>query len=143
MKTEVKNDLQRAEELMRTYAQALANLRAAQASIAPQVEACKQYMKEAETELLEIGEENRELFENGNLHLENGYLHIASNTVVETTRKFNWLDFLAEKPDLVKIDFERARIKKAWLDIDQHNDLIGLGVQVTTEEQMQVIANKI
>jgi hypothetical protein len=143
-KTTTKKDLQRAEELMRVYAQSEANKKALEATIANELKAYTDNMKEAKQELIEIGERNRDQFDaDDNLQLEQGYLHVAKNSVVQTMKKFNMAEFLEQKSDFVKIDFEKARIKKAWNDIDQHNELIELGVQVTTEEEMQVIANKV
>jgi hypothetical protein len=138
-----KKDLKRAEELMRIYAQCEANLKSLQATIANEIKAYRENMAEAQTELLAIGERNKEQFnEEANLVFEDGYLHIAAKAVVETTKKFSWADFMEQKSALVKIDFETAKVKKAWLDADQHNELIELGVQVNTNHEMQVITNK-
>lgn len=137
-----KQDMARANELMRTYAQSLENKKALEAGIANEMNAYKENMQKAEKELLEIGERNRNLFEDDNLRFDDGYLHVANNSVVETTKKFSMTDFLEQKGDLVKISFETAKIKKAWLDTDHHNELIALGVQVNTEKVLEVKVNK-
>lgn len=142
MTTTQKKDMARANEVMRVYAQSLANKKALEATIANELKAYNDNLKEAEKELLEIGERNRELFEDDNLKFDDGYLHVANNSVVETTKKFNWPEFLEQKGDLVKINFETAKLKKAWLDTDQHNELIGLGVQLNTEKVLEVKVNK-
>jgi hypothetical protein len=133
-----KQDLKRAEELMKVYAQSKANMARLAATIANEVAAYKKNIDESEKELIEIGDRNRHLFVDSNLKLEDGYLHIANNSVIETTNKFNWTEFLEQKGNLVKIEFEKDKVKKAWLDIDQHNELISFGVQVNTEKVIEV-----
>jgi len=140
--TTEKKDLKRADELMTIYAQSKANLDALNASIANEVKAYKQNMKDAESELVKIAEDYLHLFEDDNLLLTDGYVHIASKSVVDTTKKFKWSDFLEQKGDLAKVTFELAKVKKAWLDTDQHNELIELGVQLDTVRDIEVIVHK-
>jgi hypothetical protein len=138
----VQKDLQRAEELMTLYAETKRKHVALTDTIKDELHHYAETMEQAETELLEIGERNKALFDNDNLHLQDGYLHIAHNSVIETTQKFNWPDFLEQKGDLVKLDFEKAKMKKEWNNTDKHNELIALGVQVNTVATMQVKLGK-
>jgi hypothetical protein len=137
-----KKDVARANELMRHYANAQQSKKDFDERHANELAAYKKTMDDSEKELLEIAERNKDLFEDDNWLLENGYVHEATNSVVETTKKFNWPDFLEQKGDLVKINFETAKVKKAWLDTAQHNELIALGVQVNTTKKLEVKVNK-
>lgn len=139
-KPAVRKDLTRAEELMRTYAQAQANKQALNATIKNELDAYSKTMKEAEAELLQIGERNRAEFDaDKNLVFDDGYLHIADSTVVVTTRKFDMAEFHAAHPELIDINLKKGPIKKAFLDKDQRKELMGFGVQTDNEEIMEVI----
>ena len=140
--TATQKDLKRAEALMTTYAQCLENKRALQASIANEMKAYDENMKAAEAELLEIGARNRAAFdEKGNLCFERGYLHIATNTVVEKTRKFDLTAFALQLPDLIDVKLKLAPIKKMWLDKSGQKELRQLGVQIDTQEEIQVVTD--
>lgn len=140
--TATQKDLKRAEELMTIYAQCFENKRALQASIANEMKAYDENMKAAEAELLEIGARNRAAFdEKGNLCFERGYLHIATNTVVEKTRKFDLTAFALQLPDLIDVKLKLAPIKKMWLDKSGQKELRQLGVQIDTQEEIQVVTD--
>ena len=142
-KPAVRKDLTRAEELMRTYAQSDANKKALMATIKNELDAYNDRMKAAEEELLQIGERNRDQFDtDGNLVFEDGYLHIVTTTDVVTTRKFDLATFHQSHPELLKVEFKKGEIKKAFLDKDQRKELMSFGVQTDNKEVMQVIANK-
>lgn len=136
-------DIQKAEALMKEYAQLSANRKALQERIKNEMDSYNKGMKACEEELLEIGARNRSRFdETGNLVLEHGYIHAASNTVVVTSRKFDIHALATEFPEMVDMGkaLKLAPIKKAFLDKDLRKALKALGVSTTTEENLQVIA---
>lgn len=137
-----KAEHKKANELMCTFAQCKQNKADLMATIKNAMDAYDKNMKEAEEQLLKIGEENKADFIDGNLQFEDGYLHIANNTVVVMGRKFNLADFMEQKADLVKWELKKGEIKKAFLDKDHRKELIALGVQMDSEETMQVLLNK-
>jgi hypothetical protein len=134
-----KADLKRAAVLMQQYVQAVDNKARLESTIANEQAAYIRNIKEAYTELLEIGERNKNAFDkDGNLYFDKGYLHIAKQSVIVPKRKFNWLSFLQVKPDFAKIDFAVDRIKKAFLNKDERNELQELGITVSTQKVVQV-----
>lgn len=138
-----KSTKDKANALMREYVQSLENKRNLQATIANELAAYDKNMKEAEAALIELGERYKPNFDaDGNLHLEDGYLHIANNTIVETTKKFNLLEFSVAFSDLIDIKLKTAPVKKLWLNKEGNKDLKQYGVRVDTVEVMQVLPNK-
>jgi hypothetical protein len=138
-KTESQKDMARAEEVMRTYAQSLANKNALQATIKNELDSYIKNLKEAEAELLELGVILRDHFNvDGNLVLDHGYLHVANSTVVTMGKKFDLAAFAAEHPEMVDVKLKVAPIKKAFLDSDQRKELKAFAVDVTTEETIQI-----
>lgn len=137
------NDLKRAEQLMREYAQSAENKKALMESIKNELDSYNKNMKEAEAELLEIGARNRHKFDDkGNLVFADGYLHVVNNTVVVTTRNFDLASFIDDCPDLVDTKLKTAAIKKAFLNEDSRKELARMGVKLDTEESLQVIIAK-
>jgi hypothetical protein len=138
------NDLKRAEQLMREYAQLADNKAALMAQIKNELDAYSKNMKEAEAELLEIGARNRHKFDDkGNLVFADGYLHVVNSTVVVTARKFDLAEFHEVFPDLVDVKLKTGAIKKLFLNEDSRKELSGFGVKLDTEESLQVIIAKI
>jgi hypothetical protein len=145
--TKIKNttantDLKRAEELMQLYAQITVNKKNLQDTIAEEMKAYNDGLKNYGKELLEIAERNPQAFNtDGNLMLEHGYIHTVSNTVVVTTKKFDAMKFQAECPDMIDLQkaLKIAPIKKAFLDKDFRKTLKSLGVDVNTDQSLEVI----
>jgi len=134
----------RAEEAMRVYVQSAANKKKLMDSIANEMKAYEENMKNAQTELVAIGEANKGAFDSkGNLDLGAGYLHLASETVIVEKRKFDMLEFAKSFPDFVKITKLVAPIKKAFLDRDQRKDVAAFGIDVDTVESVEVKIYKV
>jgi hypothetical protein len=139
-------DLKAAEEAMKTYAQITANKKQLQDSIAEEMKSYNEGLKKYEAQLLDIAQRNRDKFNaDGNFVLEHGYVHVQNNTVVVMTKKFDAMKFQEEQPDMIDLSkaLKIAPIKKAFLDKDQRKELKALGVDVTTEESLQVIPSKL
>jgi hypothetical protein len=135
--------LTKANDLMRTYREAVEQKQALQATIADKLKNLSDVTKDAEENLILIGQRHRFAFdEKGNFHLEDGYLHIAQTTVIETTKKFNPTEFMAAFPELIDIKLKTALVKKEWLNKEGNKELKDMGVRVDTTDMMQVIANK-
>jgi hypothetical protein len=115
-------------------------MKALMETIKNEVDAYKKNKEESETALLEIGNRLKPLFTKGNLKFEDvdAYLHEGKKTVINTTNKFSWHDMLDQKGDFVKIEFKTKEVKEAWLNVEAHNELIGLGVNVDTENAIEV-----
>lgn len=140
--TTTHTDLKRAEELMQLFAQITVNKKNLQDTIAEEMKAYNEGLKKTGSELLEIAARNPSAFNTeGNLVLEHGYVHTVSNTVVITTKKFDAMKFQAECPDMIDLQkaLKVAPIKKAFLDKDFRKTLKGLGVDVNTEQSMEII----
>ncbi len=143
-KTTAKKDLKRAEELMRTMFQVAQNKKELTDRIKNELDAYNTQYKEAEKELIEIGERNKDEFdEKGNLVFDDGYLHITNSTVVVQGRNFDITTFNEAHPELMDIKLKTGEIKKAFLDKEFRKELIKLGVQVDNEQGMEVKLNKI
>lgn len=140
------NTLKAAEEAMEIYAQITANKKQLQDSIAEEMKSYNEGLKKYEAQLLDIAQRNRDKFNaDGNFVLEHGYVHVQNNTVVVMTKKFDAMKFQEEQPDMIDLSkaLKIAPIKKAFLDKDQRKELKALGVDVTTEESLQVIPSKL
>lgn len=141
-KTTASTDLKKAEELMQLIAQITVNKKQLQDIIANELKAYSEGLKKYEAELLEIAERNKQAFnEDGNLVLEHGYVHTVNNTVVITGKKFDAMLFQEEYPDMIDLTkaLKLAPIKKAFLDKDTRKSLKTLGVEVTTEQALQIV----
>jgi hypothetical protein len=136
-------DLSRGEQLMKMLHATLTEKKVLSDSIKSAMERCTAKAKEAEMELLEIGERNKGIFTDGNLTFTDGYLHIANSAVVVTGKKFDINVFHGEHPEMVEIKMKTGEIKKAFQDKALRKELISLGVQIDNEQSLQVIANKI
>lgn len=140
--TTANTDLKRAEELMQLFAQITVNKKNLQDTIAEELKAYNEGLKKCGAELIEIAERNPQAFDTeGNLKLEHGYIHTVSNTVVVTTKRFDAMKFEAECPDMIDLQkaLKVAPIKKAFLDKDFRKTLKSLGVDVNTEQSLEVI----
>jgi len=136
----------RAEQVMRVFAQVTENKQKLQATIANEMKAYNENLKEAEKELLEIGATHRGLFDSdGNLDLGDGYLHIANNTVILMKPKFDAKEFAKEFPHMIDMSkaMKTAEIKKACLTESTRKELKKYGVETDTEESMQVLVRKV
>jgi hypothetical protein len=136
-----KETLAKAIELMRTYVQTYRNKERLRASIANELKAYDEGMKNAEEQLLEIGREHPSVFDKeGNYDLGDGYLHMTNSTVVVMGKKFDAKEFEAAFPDMIDISkaLKISPIKKAFLDQDQRKELKQYGINVTTEERLEV-----
>lgn len=135
-------DIERAEALMTKFAlmnqcrQDLLN------SVMEEVKGYEKGIKEAQLELIVIGERNKQKFVDNNLHLKDGYLHIANNAQVVTGRKFDLKTFAEARPDWIDVELKLKHIKAAWMDKEQNKELRGLGVTVDTEQSIEVKLNK-
>jgi tRNA-binding EMAP/Myf-like protein len=139
-KTTQQKDLKRGEELMTTLSQVLRNKEALMATIKNELDAYTKNAKEAEKELLEIGERNKDAFNaDGNLVFDDGYIHTTNSTVVVTSKKFDVGIFHDAHPELMKVELKTGEVKKAFLDKALRKELISLGVQVDNEQSLKVI----
>ncbi|NOS92478.1 MAG: hypothetical protein HOP30_11185 [Cyclobacteriaceae bacterium] len=142
-KTNQQKDLKRAEQVMTALFNIKENERRLKASIAEELKAYSENAKLAEEELLEIASRNRDAFNaDGNLVLEDGYVHTATTTSVKQTKKFDLSVFVAERPDLVESKIKLAPIKKLWLDSRSRKELTLLGIDLQTDEVLQVMPRK-
>jgi hypothetical protein len=142
-KTTVQKDMHRAEELMRHYAQAQDNRKALLDTIKAELDAYNATMKQAEEELLAIGDRNRASFnEEGNLVFDHGYLHIAENAVIDLGRNFSLPVFANEYPEMVDVKLKLALVKKAFINEDERKNLTKLGVKLDTVQKMEVKVSK-
>ena len=141
--TKIKNtELKRANELMQLIAQITVNKKQLQDSIANEMKAYNDGLKKFETELLEIAERNSEEFnEDGNLVLNHGYVHTTNNTVVITGKKFDATKFQSAFPDMIDLmkSLKLSQIKKAFLEKETRKELKALGVDITTEQSLQIV----
>lgn len=141
-KTTNHTDLKKAEELMQLVAQLTQNKKALQDTIANELKAYNEGLKKYSDELLEIAERRPDLFNaDGNLVLEHGYVHTVNNTVVITTKKFDAMIFQQAQPDMIDLTkaLKTAPIKKAFLDKELRKELKALGIDITTEQDLQVV----
>jgi hypothetical protein len=135
--------LKKANDLMRTFKACMEQKQALKASIQEKLDTLDKVQKEAEQNLILLGERHKLAFDaKGNFHLEDGYLHIAQSTVVATTKKFDPSTFMQAFPDLIDIKLKTAAVKKEWLNKEGNRELRDMGVRIDTVESMQVIANK-
>jgi hypothetical protein len=142
-KATTKKVLKQADELMQRHAKAIEQRKLLLDSIMVELKVYEMDIKETERQLIEIGEQNKEIFNtDGNLVFDDGYLHIAKNTVVITKKKFDLALFAAAKPDLIDVTLKTNPIKKAFMDKDMRKELVGFGVDVDTVDKVQVICKK-
>ena len=143
MNKQAKADMVRADVLMRHYTQARENKLAVEERVAEEIQACKNSMKKAETELLEIGMRHRDAFNaEGNLAFETGYLHIANSAIVVTGKKFNLAEFTRDHPDLIDVKLKTSLIKKLFQDAAARKELSAYGVSLDNESSLQVLPYK-
>lgn len=139
-----KADHARAGELMEKYTELMNARTKLLGTIMEELTVKEKEMKEAQTELIEIGERCKHLFdEKSNWDFETGYLHIAKNTVVKTTRKFDLSTFAKERPEMINVTLKVNPIKKAFLDNAMRKELKSLGVNVDTADTVQVLLKKL
>jgi hypothetical protein len=132
-----------AQTLMQLYAQSVVNRKALLDRIKNELDAYNANIKESEAKLIEYGTRHRHLFDpDGNLHLGPGYLHAAATTVTIMGRTFDPTAFAKEFPELIDIKLRTAPVKKAFLDKATRRELKAMGVDLTTEEQLQVLLHK-
>ena len=137
-----KKDMARADVLMTDLFNVKENERKLTSTIANELKAYKEGAASLEKELLEIAKRNPEAFDDdGNWKLIDGYVHISTATKVKIAKKFELAKFLRLKPTLVNWSFKIAQLKKMWLN--NAKELKSLGVKLTTEEELQVIPNKV
>ena len=141
--SKIKNtELRKANELMQLIAQITINKKQLQDSIANELKAYNEGLKKYETELLQIAERNSEDFnEDGNLVLDHGYVHTVNNTVVITGKKFDATKFQSAFPDMIDLTkaLKLSQIKKAFLEKETRKELKSLGVDITTEQALQIV----
>ncbi len=138
-----KTALTKANDLMLRYKKCIEQKQALQASIADDLKAINEKMKEAEENLILIGQRHKLAFDaKGNFHLDDGYLHIAQTTVVETTKKFDPNEFIQAFPDLIELKLKTSLVKKEWLNKEGNKGLKEMGVRVDTADVMEVKVNK-
>lgn len=142
MNQKQKKDRVKVEQLMSAYAQLAENKKALTDSIANELKAYNENMRKAEEEILEIAKRNRDQFDvEGNWVMDSGYVHAATITVPRLGKKLS-MDALIEKfPTLVDAvkALRLSLVKKAFANADQRKEMKALGLDVTTEEQLQVI----
>lgn len=134
-----KKDLQRADELMSAYAQMTRDKAEIMATVNEKLAPIIESMKEAEAELIAIGERNRDKFDQKkNLVFDEGYLHISDTTSIVPGKEFSMKKFMAKFPDYVDIKFKVAPLKKAFLDGDARKPFQKMDIDVKQTEVMQV-----
>lgn len=138
-----KPELKKANALMSKYAALIQQRKDLLDTIMEEMKGIEDGMKQAQLELIELGNEHKASFDSdGNLLLEDGYLHIAKVTEIVTTKKFALKTFAATMPDMIKIEMKVAPIKKAFLDEQQRKELKLLGITIDTSDKMEVKANQ-
>lgn len=142
-----KKKLKQAEELMHKYALLNRSRKDLLDTIMDELTGYEKEIKATQVKLIEIGEEFRKAGKlnynaDGNIHFEDGYLHIAESTVVVTSKKFSFAEFLAAHPEMVDYTLKVSPIKKAALNKEMSKELKKLGVSTDTTEKVQVILSK-
>lgn len=142
-----KKKMKQAEELMHKYALLNRSRKDLLDTIMEELTGYEKEIKETQAKLIEIGEDFRKagklhFDQEGNIHFNDGYLHIKSETVVVTSKKFSFAEFLAVHPEMVDYSLKVAPIKKAVLNQDLNKELKKLGVTTDTDEKVQVILAK-
>lgn len=132
-----------ARKHMDVYVQCNRNKEALRASIANELKAYDENMKLAAEQLLAFGKANRDSFDvKDNLDLGSGYLHISHNSQVVVKPKFDAKEFGKKFKTLFDVSkaFSLAELKKLWLK--DSKALKSHGVELTSEESMQVLVHK-
>lgn len=140
VKSDAQKDMQRAEELLKAFAEFQKEKKAIQEEMNERLSPISASMNAAEKELVEIGERHKKAFDKDrNLVFDNGYLHIRETSRVVTDDKvFNMKKFISKYPDFVKTSFNVSGIKKALLDGDQRSKIVAHGVDLKIDKDIEV-----
>jgi hypothetical protein len=152
-KKEFEKDLKRAEELMNAFAEFKkeeAEIKAAlEADVKTFVDSANEKLapimvsaKEAEKELIALGEKHKKKFINNKLEFEDGYLLKSFETVVETGKEFNMSKFIKAFPDLVNTDWNIKGMKPLFLDADARKKLVKHDIDLKENDSIKVKLNK-
>lgn len=142
-----KKKMKQAEELMHKFALLNRSRKDLIDTIIDELTGYEKEIKATEAKLVEIGEDFRKAGKlnydaDGNIHFDDGYLHIEKKTVVVTSKKFTFAEFLAVHPEMVSYDLKVKPIKDAVLNQDLNKELKKLGVSTDTKEKVQVLLAK-
>jgi hypothetical protein len=141
-KTAKQNDLKRAEKLMTVYAELHAEKEKMDAKHKAALETVVTSMKEAERELIEIGERNKKEFDDKDrLVLDDGYLLKSHSTSINPGKEFSWKKFFSKFPELCEFSFKVAPVKKLFMDADKRQALLDQDIDLKQNSKIVVKVN--
>jgi hypothetical protein len=128
--------------LMNEYLQIYRNKEDFNQRIKEEKDAYEKGLKETGAKLIEIGNEHKDLFVDGNLNITDvGYLHLVTSATAKVGSKFDFKAFAKKFPKLfdLKKAFNIKPLQKAFLNNDTRKDLQQHGVSLTTgSDKIQV-----